>query len=131
MMYVIAGTETQAYNWINSKLEERIRNGEFPNQIDEYKYVHSANVLRGIKNPHGIFVGTWRERKDIKEIVEALLYSTMGVNETISKLYQQLTRQSPAVAVASKALSDEIDNEVLRNALNGKRINSSWRKPDV
>lgn len=125
MIFVIAGTDAQAYYWINKKIEERIRNGETVSKISEYKYVHNANVLRGIKHPKGVFIGTWRQRKDIKEIIEALLHSTMGVNETISKLYQEFRKQSPAVAVASKALSDEIDKEVLRNLLNGQKSNSS------
>lgn len=125
MIFVIAGTDAQAYQWINQNVAERIRNGETVSKFSEYMYVHNANVLRGIKHPKGIFIGTWRQRKDIKEIIEALLHSTMGVNQTISKLYQELIKQSPAVAVASKALSDEIDNEVLRNMLNGQRNNSS------
>lgn len=113
MIYVIAGTEPQAYEWINRKLEERIRNGEFPNQIDEYKYVHSPIVLRGIQDPHGIFIGTWRDRKDLKEIVEVLLYASYGKNQTIKKLYEDLTKESAPVAVAAKILAEEIDNEVI------------------
>ena len=118
MIYVIAGTEPQAYDWINRKLEERIRNGEFPNQIDEYKYVHSPTVLRGIQDPHGIFIGTWKDRKDLKEIVEALLYASHGKNQTIKKLYEDLTKESAPVAVAAKILADEIDNEVMAKIMN-------------
>lgn len=118
MIYVIAGTEPQAYDWINRKLEERIRNGEFPNQIDEYKYVHSPMVLRGIQDPHGIFIGTWRDRKDLKEIVEVLLYASHGKNQTIKKLYEDLTKESAPVAVAAKILADEIDNEVMAKIMN-------------
>ena len=118
MIYVIAGTEPQAYDWINRKLEERIRNGEFPNQIDEYKYVHSPTVLRGIQDPHGIFIGTWKDRKDLKEIVEALLYASHGENQTIKKLYEDLTKESAPVAVAAKILADEIDNEVMAKIMN-------------
>ena len=118
MIYVIAGTEPQAYEWINRKLEERIRNGEFPNEIDEYKYVHSPIVLRGIQDPHGIFIGTWRDRKDLKEIVEALLYASYGKNQTIKKLYEDLTKESAPVAVAAKILAEEIDNEVLAKIMN-------------
>lgn len=35
--------------------------------------VHSPDQLRGMRDPTGIFVGTWRERKDIFEILNALL----------------------------------------------------------
>ncbi len=90
MIFVIAGTESQAYDYINRKLEERIRNGEFPNQIDEYKYVHSPVVFKGVQNPHGVFIGTWQERKDIIEIVEAILVSSIKNNPVIQKIYQEL-----------------------------------------
>ena len=126
MIYVIAGNEPQAYDWINRKLEERIRNGEFPNEIDEYKYVHSPVVLRGIHDPHGIFIGTWRDRKDLKEIVKILFFASMGKNEAIKKLYEDLHNEPAGVAIAAKVLADEIDNEVLRNVMNGQRQHPSW-----
>ena len=90
MIYVIAGTEPQAYEWINRKLEERIRNGEFPNQIDDYKYVHSPDILRGIRNPHGIFLGTWRDRRDIKEIVQMLMVCSDGTNQALKDIWMDL-----------------------------------------
>lgn len=76
MKYIIAGKEPEAYEYINRKLEERIRNGEKVSSIDDYKYVHSIDVLRGIRNPTGVFIGTWIERKDLAGIFQTLLYST-------------------------------------------------------
>jgi hypothetical protein len=79
MMYVIAGTEPQAYEWINEEIQERINNGEPMTSIQDYQYVHSVDVLRGAINPRGIFVGTWYERKDMNEIFQTLL-TRMTVN---------------------------------------------------
>ena len=75
MIYVIAGTEAQAYEYINRKLEESISNGLNPVNIQEYKYVHSPDVFRGIRDPSGVFIGTWESRKDMEEIFQALLTS--------------------------------------------------------
>lgn len=32
-------------------------------------YVSSVHVLKGYREPHGLFIGTWYRRKDIEEIV--------------------------------------------------------------
>lgn len=90
MIFVIAGTEPQAYEYINRKLEERIRNGELPNQIDDYKYVHNANVIRGIEDPHGVFIGTWKDRKDIKDIVSILMVSSRAQNKVLNEIWMEL-----------------------------------------
>lgn len=94
MIFVIAGTEPQAYEYINRKLEERIRNGELPNQIDDYKYVHNANVLRGIQDPHGVFIGTWKDRKDIRDIVSILMTTSRAKNQTLNAIWMELNEKS-------------------------------------
>lgn len=90
MIFVVAGTEPQAYEYINRKLEERLRNGEEVSKVDDYKYVHGPDVLRGVRDPRGVFIGTWRERKDIKEIVETLLMQSVHVNPTLGKIWKEL-----------------------------------------
>lgn len=88
MIYVIAGNEPEAYEYINRKLQERISNGD--TKIDDYKYVHDALVLRGIENPHGVFIGTWRQRKDIKDIVSVLMTSTRAKNEALNGIWMEI-----------------------------------------
>lgn len=88
MIYVIAGNEPEAYEYINRKLQERISNGD--TKIDDYKYVHDALVIRGIENPHGVFIGTWRQRKDIKDIVSILMTSTRAKNETLNGIWIEI-----------------------------------------
>lgn len=76
-IYVVAGNHNEAYEYINRKIAERISNGETPNKIGDYVYVESIGRLTGISNPHGVFVGSWRERKDILDIVfELIMHST-------------------------------------------------------
>ena len=88
MIYVIAGNEPEAYEYINRKLQERISNGD--TKIDDYKYVHDALVLRGIENPHGVFIGTWRQRKDIRDIVSILMTSTRAKNDALNGIWMEL-----------------------------------------
>jgi hypothetical protein len=75
---VIAGTYEQAQLWIKNDLAKRSALGETTLSQSEYTIVHNPDQLRGMRDPNGVFVATWRERKDIFEILNMLL-----VNMTI------------------------------------------------
>lgn len=70
---VIAGTEHEANYWIIQDLGKKYpRNTSL--SMSDYIIVHNQDQLRGmLVNPKGVFVGTWRERKDIFEILNTLL----------------------------------------------------------
>jgi hypothetical protein len=69
---VVAGTEHEAKYWIIQDLGKR---NFSPNSLAkcDYSIVHSPDQLRGMRDPKGIFIGTWRNRKDIFEILNMLL----------------------------------------------------------
>jgi hypothetical protein len=50
-------------------------------------YVTSVDTLRGVRNPHGFFVGRWWARRDIMDIVQALQYSCGYGNPGIDRAY--------------------------------------------
>lgn len=93
MIFVIAGNEPEAYDYINRKLEERIRNGDSVSKIDDYKYVHDVKVLRGIENPKGVFIGSWKQRVDIKDIVQQLMIASRSKNPTLTNIWLELINQ--------------------------------------
>jgi hypothetical protein len=120
-VYVVAGNHDQAYEYINRKIAERISNGETVNKIGDYVYLDKVNRLRGVSNPHGVFIGTWRDRPDILDIVfELIMHSTdpTRLREIHDELYKNLTEEQKrmeSIKKAAKSLSDEIDQEVLKN----------------
>ena len=77
MKLLIAGNPQEAQYWLskNYPLEE------------EHRYVHNEEQLRGIENPHGIFIGSWIYRKDIDVIIQALITSTRIQNPQLMKAY--------------------------------------------
>jgi hypothetical protein len=87
---VIAGTQNEANYWIIQDLGKKYpRNTSL--SMSDYTIVHNHDQLRGMRDPKGVFVGTWRERKDIFEILNMLL-----VNMTIPskhKIIQNLLVQ--------------------------------------
>ena len=139
MIYVVAGTADEAYNYINRKIEERISNGEKVSSINEYGYVHNVNVVRGVRNPTGVFIGTWKKRKDIFDIVSVLRSAQDVPNKALRKVWQDLvmTGATPVPGLtpvpggwvnttlatdhAAAMLAQAIDEEVLAMAL--KNIN--------
>ena len=60
---VIAGNYDQANIWMHARQKQTVT----------HTVVHNADQLRGMRNPSGVFVGTWREREDIFEILNMLL----------------------------------------------------------
>jgi hypothetical protein len=120
-VFVVAGNHNEAYEYINRKIAERISNGETVNKIGDYVYLDKVNRLRGVSNPHGVFIGTWKQRPDILDIVfELIMHSTDStrLREIHDELYKNLTEEQKrmeSIKKAAIALSDEIDKEVLNN----------------
>ena len=86
--FVISGTFMEAKEWIMQDIEKK-----YPSNpsltISHYVYVDSTSKLRGCNNPHGVFVGSWRIRHDIKEVVETLLQCSYR-NPALEKIHQEL-----------------------------------------
>jgi hypothetical protein len=89
-IFVIAGTGEEARQWINSNIEKRAKQGETTYSLSDYVYVANADKLRGIQNPHGVFVGNWLGRPDIFDIVQTLMLCSIYINPTLQKIYNDL-----------------------------------------
>lgn len=86
MKYVIAGDYLEFEHWL-------IKNNH--NLLD-YTYVYDASVFTGIENPHGIFTGSYRSRKDLVEIVSKLLTRIIPApkkDSALWKLYYELLEE--------------------------------------
>jgi hypothetical protein len=79
---VIAGSYDQANIWMHARQKRTVT----------HTVVHNADQLRGMRDPSGVFVGTWRERKDIFEILNMLLVN-MTPHTTKHKIIQDLLVQ--------------------------------------
>ena len=118
--FVIAGTAEQAKVWINNHLKKRQLAGETTISLSEYVVVHGSDVLRGRGEVHGVFIGTWRERGDIEEIIEILFTQRIHVSPQLERIRNEIllksTRPKPiqrSISVAAQRMADEIDSEVL------------------
>lgn len=118
-IFVIAGDNRQAAYWIDQDMMKRAAAGEIPRRTD-YCYVSGEDKLRGCRNPHGVFVGTWRDRSDIIEIVNLLLIQSEYKNDKLRDLAHEVNAKmtyAKAVSVASKQMADEIDREIIKQLM--------------
>jgi hypothetical protein len=118
-IFVIAGDNRQAAYWIDQDMMKRAAAGEIPRRTD-YCYVSGEDKLRGYRNPHGVFVGTWRNRHDIIEIVNLLLIQSEYKNDKLRDLAHEVNgnmTHAKAVAIASNQLANDIDREILKRLM--------------
>lgn len=90
-IFVIAYSKAEADHWIKSNIDKRLRQGATTLSLSEYVYVDDAIRIRGIRDPHGVFVGRWRERLDIADIVENLLMNSIHVNKELERIRDEIT----------------------------------------
>jgi hypothetical protein len=127
--YVIAGNREQANQWIKNDLTKRQNAGETTLSWSDYVIVNEVMKLRGVRDPRGVFVGTWRERSDVVEILDALFIACVNVNKELQAIrnsviskrptpkIQGLRAESMIIDEAAQLLSDEIDKEVIKQLM--------------
>ena len=70
---VIAGNKFEAVTWIHADLDKIYATKPSTKSMSDYIIVSNPDQLRGMRDPKGIFIGTWKQREDILEILSTLL----------------------------------------------------------
>jgi hypothetical protein len=74
-LYIIAGNYNQFQNFSKQWYIKS------PDSNTRLVYVTDANSMRGIVDPDGLCIGTWRERTDIDGIMQQLLLSCKSIEK--------------------------------------------------
>ena len=80
--FAIAGNSNQFYDWMRKTNRSHT----------DWIYVSGPDTLKGISDPHGVFIGTWYERPDMLEVIQTLRHCTRVRNEKLNiimDLYMQ------------------------------------------
>ena len=100
-IFVIAGTNIEGILWRLDDIKKSCTGvptygdkitGKTHRNSSDYVMVNQYECLRGYKEIHGVFVGTWRERKDLHEII-TIISMTNNQFEWIPKFLRQATLQ--------------------------------------
>ena len=115
-IFVIAGTVQQAEQWIKGNLEKRKNSGVTTLSWSDYLVVTSPDRIRGYNEPHGVFIGTWRNRKDMEDIFQALLTChsiDQNSHRRINQLWGEWKSANPRPTPKLKKVSGGWINEEL------------------
>jgi hypothetical protein len=118
-IFVIAGNREQANEWIKGNLTKRHNAGETDISWSDYVIVSEVNKLRGIQDPHGVFVGTWKQRVDLLQIMNTLRLNSPN-NATVHTLYMKAWKHSTEEQIISKNAHDmaqDIDKQVIQQTI--------------
>ena len=77
--YVIAGNYNEYLEYTKNHLVK------YPNENRRLLFVLDQETFRGTENPEGIFIGSWRDRLDIEQVLH-VLYVAMRDKERSRKI---------------------------------------------
>ena len=85
--YVIAGN-------YNEYLEYAKKNAlDYPEDKRRILFVVDRETFRGVENPQGVFIGTWRKRLDIEHVLHAVYVATKDKEKSrkIRDLFKEIS----------------------------------------
>jgi len=77
--WIVAGTHEQFRNWVARRLKNDILSSE-----NDFVYVSHVNLLRGLPDVEGYFVGSYKQRADIAEIQQQIHIIKATKNKNVS-----------------------------------------------
>ena len=88
--FIVAGNHAEYKNWFWKRFWKN--RSRFPdNNISDFIWVHSSDVFRGSANPHGFFIGTFRSRADLYDIVQTIIMCSHNMSlQTKSDLINRI-----------------------------------------
>ena len=67
-LFIVAGNREEYEFFIRKKANDLVKDG-YPISLSHFVYVTSSLTLLGHRDVHGWFYGTYRQRKDLRDIV--------------------------------------------------------------
>ena len=127
---IVAGNHMEFTAYKRQKLNQALMNDDagLGMEVQAYRYVDSADKLRGMRDVTGVFIGSWRSRKDILEIVAQLRFMMTQRNHALEKVWNELCSKAtalqvtqavsaPSVRRAADELAAEIDRHVMEKLM--------------
>lgn len=92
--FIVAGTHEEFRTWL------QLNRRRFPyNNINDFIYVDRPMVFLGHAYPHGFFVGTFKQRPDLFEIIQTIItnspdLSAQAIKEFIDRILPSANRKN-------------------------------------
>lgn len=89
-LYIVAPNRDIFNWWWRDKIhDETWTTAHNIENVNQLCYVSSVDSIRGIRNPHGLFIGEWYKRKDAYDILQQLMIASSPPNKTLISVYEQ------------------------------------------
>lgn len=86
-IFVISGTNEEYSKFIRKKCEELYLANNTSISLSNFVFVSSVDKLRGYRDPHGYFIGTWCNRRDIEDILYVIEAASTTSNFALDKVF--------------------------------------------
>jgi hypothetical protein len=67
-LFIVTGNKREYDFFIRKKADDLVKDG-YPISLSHFVYVSTFETLRGHRDVHGWFYGSYRQRKDLRDIV--------------------------------------------------------------
>lgn len=71
-IHIVAGNFNEFKNYVDRKKKEYWENPDSQKSIPNYRYVSSTESLKGLSEIQGFYIGTYKNRPDIKDIENSI-----------------------------------------------------------
>ena len=135
---IVAGNHMEFTAYKRQKLNQALMNDDagLGMEVQAYRYVDSADKIRGMRDVTGVFIGSWRSRKDILEIVAQLRFMMSQRNHALERIWNELCSKAtamqvvqatstPSIRQAADDLAKEIDKHVMEKLMQQTHITKS------
>lgn len=75
-IFIVSGTRAEFEYFIRNKAQQLSESG-YPISLSDFVYLDNLDKIRGMREVHGYFYGSYRERADLKDI---LIYIRLANN---------------------------------------------------
>jgi hypothetical protein len=92
-IYVIAGNNREGLEWAKKDLARKwwwVKESDKISLLSHYVIVDHVDKIRGVSYPTGYFVGTWKTRSDLRELIKIMQNASYGKNRALQKMYDDL-----------------------------------------
>lgn len=90
--FVICGTRQEFQFFITRKATEMWTQGHTHISLSNFVYVDDVIKMKGCRNPHGWFYGTWYNHTNLYEVITQLMVSTDTHNPKFIELHEEAVR---------------------------------------
>lgn len=90
--FIVTGTYDEFKYFSKKKYQQLWASGNFVQHTD--LIYASLDSIRGYRNPTGWFYGTWRDRKDIDELITHLRLYHSNQNVVLEKLHREVRERN-------------------------------------